>query len=358
MKTEAALRCGQARLGNRGYFRPSIGRCALGGNELNLAFMSKQVTDVTVIGCGVIGLSSGIALLEAGLKVTIVARELPPRTTSNVAAALWYPYKAEPPERVLAWGAATLKRLSGLAAEPQAGVHLTTVVELLRQPAPDPWWRPAVPSFRRATPAERPPGYVDGYAMQLPLMETPVYMRYVLARFRDLGGQIEQATVHNLMELARPGRIIVNCTGLGARELVGDRDLYPIWGQIVRVRPAGPTPCLLDDSDPDVPTYIIPRIHDCILGGVAQREADNLAVSAEDRQSILARCYSLVPTLAGAEILEELVGLRPGRPTVRLERERLPGGGTVIHNYGHGGAGFTLSWGCAAEVLRLALERV
>lgn len=329
------------------------------GDGLNLAAMVKRGTEIIVIGCGVIGLSSGIELLEAGFEVLIVARALPPHTTSNVAAAIWYPYQAAPQERVQAWGAVTRQRLEALAQQPETGVHLTTVVELLRQPErEEPWWRPAVPSFRRAAPAERLPGYADGYVMQLPLMETPVYLGYLMTRFRELGGQIEQATVDDLTELARPGRILVNCTGLGARALVGDDQLYPIRGQIVRVGPAGPTPCLLDDSLPDAPTYIIPRSQDCILGGVAQKGDDRLTLSAEDRRAILERCYRLVPALAEAEVLEELVGLRPGRPTVRLEAQQLPGGGVVIHNYGHGGAGFTLSWGCAAEAARLVVANL
>jgi D-amino-acid oxidase len=53
-------------------------------------------------------------------------------------------------------------------------------------------------------------------------------------------------------------------------------------------------------------------------------------------------------------VLEHVVGLRPGRSTVRLEEgEQLSSGARVVHNYGHGGAGITLSWGCAHEVVTL-----
>jgi D-amino-acid oxidase len=67
-------------------------------------------------------------------------------------------------------------------------------------------------------------------------------------------------------------------------------------------------------------------------------------------EAIRERCIALVPALKDATVLEHKVGLRPGRKEVRLELEPLANNRAVIHNYGHGGAGFTLSWGCAAEV--------
>jgi D-amino-acid oxidase len=57
--------------------------------------------------------------------------------------------------------------------------------------------------------------------------------------------------------------------------------------------------------------------------------------------------------LASAEILGHRVGVRPVRPSVRLELETSSTGIRYLHNYGHGGAGVTLSWGCAVEVLRI-----
>jgi D-amino-acid oxidase len=72
----------------------------------------------------------------------------------------------------------------------------------------------------------------------------------------------------------------------------------------------------------------------------------------EVEAAILARACALVPELRGQPVLSRAVGLRPGRPTVRLERLDV-GGRPVVACYGHGGAGVTLSWGCAAEVASL-----
>jgi D-amino-acid oxidase len=71
--------------------------------------------------------------------------------------------------------------------------------------------------------------------------------------------------------------------------------------------------------------------------------------------AIIERCADLVPELRGVEVLEHLAGLRPVRPTVRLEAEPATGDTPrVIHNYGHGGSGITLAWGCADDVAELA----
>jgi D-amino-acid oxidase len=96
----------------------------------------------------------------------------------------------------------------------------------------------------------------------------------------------------------------------------------------------------------------VPRSQDIVLGGTAQEGDERLAPDQATAAAILERCARLEPRLRGAEVLEHKVGLRPGRPSVRLEAERRAGG-LLVHNYGHGGAGVTLSWGCADEVARL-----
>ena len=310
--------------------------------------------NVIVVGFGVSGLSSGIRLLQRGFAVTIVARDLPPHTTSNVAAAIWYPYKAYPIERVLRWSRHTLATFYGLMAEPAAGVAAVTLIELLERPAPAPWWREAVRRFRPARPEELPPGYGGGYCVEVPFIETSAYMAYLLQQFQELGGRVEQRTITSLAELQAQNRLIVNCSGIGARRLAGDETLYPIRGQIVRVSAPAARRYFIDEAGPGALAYVIPRRHDCILGGTAGEDDWNLDIDPEKALEILRKCRAIEPALAGAEILEHQVGLRPGRHQVRLELEPVGERCAVIHNYGHGGAGFTLSWGCAEEVATLA----
>ncbi len=307
---------------------------------------------VLVIGSGVVGLSCGIRLREAGFDAHIWARDLPPHTTSNVAAAIWYPYLAYPQELTLGWSITTYAELGRLAINPASGVQVIEGIELFPAPVDDPWWRDAVPSFRRAGPAELPPGYADGYLFATPMIEMPIYLDYLLTRFRELGGIIERRALTSLEEACAVAETVVNCAGLGSRSLVGDPRVVPIRGQVVRVAQVGIERFIFDDYGPGGVTYIIPRSHDIILGGTADEGLENLEPDPQIAQAILDRCIALEPRLRHATILEHKVGLRPGRSSVRMEAEQRADR-LVVHNYGHGGAGVTLSWGCADTVVQM-----
>jgi D-amino-acid oxidase len=308
-----------------------------------------------VVGAGVIGLTTAIRLQETGFPVRIVTRDRPADTTSAVAAAVWYPYEVYPKERVVPWSQATREALIPLADGPATGVSTITFVELFDASVDDPWWKSAVPSFRRATGDDLRLGYVDGYVIDVPLMEPDVYLPYLEQRFTNGGGTIDLVPegIDDLHTLCADADLVVNCTGLGARDLCDDDAVYPIRGQVVRVTNPGLTCGFDDDRGPLALTYIIPRRSDCILGGTADKGVWDDTPSDEITAAILERARTLEPRLHEAEVLDVRTGLRPGRTTVRLEAEQADSG-TVIHNYGHGGAGYTLAWGCADEVVRLA----
>jgi D-amino-acid oxidase len=337
--------------------------------------------EILIIGCGVSGLSTGVRLLEAGHRVRIWAKALPPDTTSNAAAALWYPYRAYPEDKVSTWGATAYHEFQRLAAEaPESAVLMASVLDLKAAPVGDPWWVGAVEGFRHATPDELPPGYADAYVLDAPVMDTSAYLTWLRGRFEALGGTVEQREIHDFAEAFAVGPFVVNCAGLGARELAGDRDIHPARGQVVRVRHTGFRRVLLDDEGPNALAYIVPRVHDIVLGGIDEDHNESTAIESDVRAGILERCARLVahydPAFAASlralnssfptgermregsiEIVSEGAGLRPVRSAIRLERERVAPDRWLIHNYGHGGAGVTLSWGCADEVAAL-VERI
>jgi len=194
---------------------------------------------------------------------------------------------------------------------------------------------------------------MDGYVFEAPVIEMPLYLDYLLRRFAALGGRVETHALVSLADALAASDLMIDCAGLGARELVGDTSLFAIRGQVVRVAQVGIERFWLDDYGPRGLAYIIPRSNDIILGGTAQDGDEQLDPDRATAEAILDRCAALEPRLRDAEILEHKVGLRPGRPAVRLEAEQLGAGRLLVHNYGHGGAGVTLSWGCADEVVRL-----
>jgi D-amino-acid oxidase len=307
-----------------------------------------------VVGSGISGLTTAISLLEAGHQVRLVAAERAMSTTSAVAAAVWFPTHVAPWERVSGWGAHTFDVLADQAAAHVPGMVMRESLSLYRDSPGQPGWTAAVGDVRPARADELPPGYRYGLRYAVPLAEMPRYLPWLEARVRTLGGQVTQRQLRSLNEVGDGADVVVNCAGLGARDLVDDPSVYPVRGQVVRVSNPGLTMSVRDEKHPGGRAYVHPRTEDCILGGTL--EADQWGTTADPAvgAAILERCADLVPALHDARVLEQVVGLRPGRPTVRLEEsEPLRSGARVVHNYGHGGSGITLCWGCAREVTAL-----
>tara|TARA_X000000950_G_C13499545_1_gene491203 strand:- start:54 stop:620 length:567 start_codon:yes stop_codon:yes gene_type:complete len=185
------------------------------------------------------------------------------------------------------------------------------------------------------------------------VIEMPIYLNWLMERFKVLGGKLKKQEVTSFSDVSDDFSVIVNCTGLSSGELCHDSEVYPVRGQIIRIKP------LIGEMhlDQQVPTlaYIVPRSNDMIIGGVAQEGNWNTEATIEDRNFIIDKASKIIPGIKDAEIIEDIVGLRPGRTEVRLEKE-LISGRTVIHNYGHGGSGVTLSWGCAEEIVEIINE--
>lgn len=305
---------------------------------------------VRVVGAGVVGLTSALRLAEAGHVVDVVAAATGEHTTSSVAAALWYPYRAYPADAVTRWSAISYRVLAGLVADPAAGVRLRAGRELFHRPVADPWWRAAVPALDRVGADRLPSGYLDGYQLTVPVVDMALHLSWLHDRLDRLGVGVRIARLDELTAAFNGVAVVVNCTGLGSRELVADRTLTPVRGQVVVVAQFGLTEWLLAQHDPEQLIYIVPRQDTVLLGGTAEDGNEDLTVRPQTAAAIVERCGELLPELGSARILAHRVGLRPARPFVRLETE-FTGSGPVVHCYGHGGAGVTLAYGCAEDVL-------
>lgn len=313
-------------------------------------WQTRWVTRVVVIGAGVVGLSCAVRLLERGHDVGVVARDLPLETTSSVAAALWYPHRAYPFEQVTAWGRTTYDELSRLAGDEASGVRMLEGTQLLRARAPRPWWADAVPELVEVDHVLPP--YRAGWTMRAPVVEMPTYLSWLTQRIETMGGTITRMA---LGALPATGATVVNASGLGARLFARDGSVVPVRGQVVMVEQVGLDHWWLDAGDQaggSPATYVIPRSRDIVLGGTEEEDRWDRDPDQDACEQILRRATDLVPELRGARVAGTRVGFRPARPSVRVEREERPDG-PVVHCYGHGGAGVTLSWGCADEVADL-----
>ncbi len=321
---------------------------------------------VAIIGAGVSGLTCGVVFAERGYRTAIFAEETGQQTTSGAAAALWFPYDAEPADKVIAWALQTFRVLVDLTRVAASGVSIIELRQFSRAgeiQIPD--WAiplgaksiiessPSVMSSEVETSLAVNSFFKSGFTLRAPLTDTTIYLDYLAARFLKAGGEIN-ANVHfqKLEDVDQQFELVINCAGIGARELVHDVDLEPHRGQVAIVPRIERLSCAIVCDDAPL-MYAIPRRNDCVFGGTNDLSSD-LAADAATTDQIIAEC-SRVLNIDKPNILAERVGLRPFRKSgVRLERDELRDGRTVIHNYGHGGSGFTLSWGCAREVVDLA----
>lgn len=296
-----------------------------------------------------VGLTSALELARAGHRTEVWSADPVERTTSAVAAAIWSPYRAAPADDVLRWGATSLAVLTALADDPASGVVLMPGTVVHRGPDPV-WWAAAVAGSRPATADELPPGAPAGTRCVVPVVDMGRYLPWLLDRCRDAGVVVRSALVDRLADV--PGDVVVLAAGLRSGPLVDDDSGFPVQGQVVRLTDPGLTEWTLDEENPGGVTYVVPRGRDVVCGGTAVEGAAGTDPDPDVERDVLARTLALVPALRGARVLSRAVGLRPGRPTVRLDRTERDGR-PLISCYGHGGAGVTLSWGCAADVVGL-----
>jgi D-amino-acid oxidase len=298
--------------------------------------------DVTVVGAGVIGLSTALALEEHGHTVRIVAAAAREHVTSWVAGAVWFPYRCGPAHRVTSWSARTRAWLEEVAGtEPDAGVDVLTGYEITPDDSP-PWWRDACEIKWVPAPVTGQPGC---WTFVAPRCEPALFLPWLE---RQLDATIERRIVTDLD--AESGDVVVNCTGLGARALCNDDTLVGIQGQILVTAPheVDLTASITDDRNREEIFYVIPRRDEVVVGGIARAWPDDRLPPVDDSITDRVKRQAAQLGIAIGDVRRIHTGLRPFRPEVRLERE-----GRIIHNYGHGGAGFTMCRGCAEDVVAL-----
>lgn len=358
---------------------------------------------VCVVGGGVVGLCTALACARAAaqlqrardggrggaggaahgeppLQVTVVADAWSPQTTSDGAGALWRPFLtgATPAASVMRWARATLHFLRGIVddgAEDAAdtkGVTMVSGFEYFIDESPAPEWAAQLPQFRKATAAEvgqanllreSSAGAIkDGWRYWTVMVECTRFLPWLMSELRDLGARFETRRLgpHDLEELRGSYDVVCNCCGPRSWEVLpggkAAAGIVPVRGQTVLVHAPHVSQFRVDVARM---TYVLPRASgDVVCGGTAEEGTWNTEPSEETARDILARCFRLMPQLEtrGAVVKANWAGLRPARPEgvcLRLEDPRDDRRGFLVHNFGHGGCGVTLAWGCALDVVEL-----
>ena len=325
----------------------------------------KSVLRVAVVGAGVIGLSTVVHLAErfaGGLELTLISDKFPPNTTSDKSGAIITPLTiTSQDETLIRWMRGTFQKFHSIyKSEDNAKVEITLQAGYLllnERLSPDPWWKDEVIGFRHveldseeASSIHVSPDCVDIVSFITFIVESRSYMNWLLEKVKHAGVVIHQRKVTDLSKLSSYD-VVINCTGLGSRELLDDQLLYPLRGQVVVVKAPWVRTWLMEQDRDGSLCYIYPRSRDVILGGTAQANDWSEVPDPETASNILKRCREHFPSLSGAEVIGGWVGLRPQRDhNIRFESCKGSTGNLLIHNYGHGKKGVAYSWGCAHDI--------
>jgi D-amino-acid oxidase len=271
----------------------------------------------------------------------------PQQTTSRAAGAMWGSSFAGPADDVRRWALQSLDDLRALAGEPGTGVRIARGMLAARstEQGPPEFLFPGVDVVRRH---DAPPGFVAAFAIDVPVLDMPRHLDYLLARFEAAGGDLEVRPLRALSDVAGAAPAVVNCSGVGARALVPDPAVRSVRGQHVVVENPGLEEFFMEEPAPRRAGWF-PHGDHVVLGGCADDDDWRLEPDPALAEEIVRRCAAIEPRLAEARVIEHRVGLRPARPDVRLEEVAL-GRSRCVHNYGHGGTGVALAWGCARDV--------
>ena len=249
---------------------------------------------VAVIGSGVMGLTTARLLQEAGRKVAIYTAALPPDTTSAVAGGQVSPFghfreNSVTPEWMAQFKSAmaySWQRFQTLVGDHYGIRWLTTYEESRNVSFADEWLNAYHPNARALARGEHPFPAEHIVKFDTMYVETPRFMAQLASEVLRGGSAIRMRRFDQLAEFAAlPETTIVNCTGIGARALVGDEELTPVRGQLAVLQ-------LQDDvryAFTGDAGYMFPRKDGILLGGTFERGEWDATSQPADIGRILSR---------------------------------------------------------------------
>ncbi|MEO6548965.1 MAG: FAD-dependent oxidoreductase [Ferruginibacter sp.] len=307
--------------------------------------------NIAVIGAGISGMSTAYLLSGQGHRVTIYAEGFSPNITSNRAAAFWFPYHIRNDSRGISWCNTSYRYYQAFTNEPATGISMCRLHKVLRNDVTEeePVWINFMPagSYRVMLQDELLPGIAKAYDVQVPLIETQIFLPWLQQQLLERKVEFIERHIDSLDKIAEQYEVVINCSALGARKLCGDKTVVPVRGQVALLQPRANMSIYLDNENL---LYIVPRKDAIIVGGTYEVGVETEATEPATIERLLKNAFEVMPELKEQDVIGSWAGLRPFRSEVRVAQEE---GKKIIHNYGHGGSGFTLAFGCAETVCQL-----
>ena len=338
---------------------------------------------ICVLGGGVIGLSTAL-VLSKDYDVTIIADKFGNQTESRKATAIWHVYLVPETHTVLSWAAETLQKLNEISIKyPESGVEQIRGVELFRNSVENiPTWA-HIPSHFELLDQNEIEKYNThkgrnitefeinqltnhpvkwGYSIDAPAADMDIYLSWLESKLLNIESvEFDRRELTDINEISPKYDCFVNCLGASAFSLFDDSAFLPYKGQYFTIPLCEEFPrnYIGDDDHPLGMAYVIPRKGKIMIGGCAEKNVDDLELTLDWKETFK-RASLYYPELNSItqdlKVAPAIVGVRPCRAKgVRLELDNNNASlnTPLIHNYGHGGSGFSLSWGCANSVLEL-----
>ncbi|MCW3090571.1 MAG: FAD-dependent oxidoreductase [Ferruginibacter sp.] len=313
--------------------------------------MSKNIA---IIGAGISGMSTAYLLSGNGCRVTIFATAFSPYLTSNKAAAFWFPYHIRNDKRGIGWCNTSYQYYRSFSDQPQTGISMCQLKKVLRvnTAEEEPVWISFMPEgcCRAMEREELAPGIERAYDVTVPLIETQIFLPWLQQQLLQRGVLFVEREINDFGEIAGQFDWVINCSALGARKLCNDDTVIPVRGQVALLEPRSGMSIYLDNESL---LYVVPRKDAIIVGGTYEAGIETTDTEPATIERLLQNAFEVLPELKEQAFIGSWAGVRPFRAEVRVEQEA---GKNIIHNYGHGGSGFTLAFGCAETVCNMVLS--
>ena len=321
-----------------------------------------------ILGSGIIGMAVGNTLLNTypNARVTIYTNNVQ-NIVTNAAGAQFYPIWLGdnlPPDYDTLLRQWFLTSKAQFIAHQKQGkaIHNIRNYELFtKKTAPPTYFYDVLDNLEVGPDPKLPKPYTYRYVFDTMVINPLLYLPQITADFVAKGGRLVHQHIHHLDDVLRLQEpVVFNCLGMGAKTIFGDPHLQAVKGVSLRLLPIPALHSAVSTGD----LIVAPRGNETYVGASYLTEWDTLEPTAREQAYILDGVAALVEvpgsefalpkgTLRKAHIIQAHSGLRPLRAIgPRVEKEQI-GGKTIVHNYGHGGNGIILSWGTAAQAMRL-----